>query len=341
MPPRSRSQRSASADSSYGMRSCAGLGGVLERGERRRRRRDRKVARGIVSGRLQVRVGGRLRPGPVHGHAHAFPGPRARQEPARRGECRERERERGDDAPGRDRARRGAGGRDRLLDMGRRGRRSRRRVREVLLGREAAAPEIEDERCGERKQQDERRRGAGDDEVGVRRAQEQERRVDGIHREMPHEEREDVRLQHHGADEDPRETHLEAPDVEGLVRIRAVREAPDERRDHDGGPARQEPLGEGNREHARRELLGRRGEKAHQENAGPGEPRAEEVRVRHVGGSPRAEARGDEVEDDLVREEERRHRVSEEESAEEPLRARCRGGRGGGRARACRDSVSR
>ena len=71
------------------------------------------------------------------------------------------------------------------------------------------------------------------------------------------------------ADEDSREAHLEAPDVEGLVRIRAVREAPDERRHDDRRPARHEPLGEGNREHPRRELLGRRGQNAHQEDAEP------------------------------------------------------------------------
>src|ERR1019366_9665950 len=141
--------------------------------------------------------------------------------------------------------------------------------REVALRRETATPEIERERHAQRKQEHEGRSRTRYDEVRVRGAQEEERGVDGVDREVPDEEREDVRLQHHEAEEDSRKTNLETADVEGLVRIRAVREAPDERRDHDGGPARQEPLREGNGKHPRRELLGRRGQKAHEKDAEP------------------------------------------------------------------------
>ncbi len=100
MPPRSRSQRSACADSPYGTRSTPVSAGSSSAGTAVAVVATERYARGIVSGRLQERVGGRLRPRPVHGHAHVFPGARLRQEPARRGESRERESERGGGAPG-------------------------------------------------------------------------------------------------------------------------------------------------------------------------------------------------------------------------------------------------
>src|ERR1019366_6964176 len=102
-----------------------------------------------------------LRSLPVDRDLHVFPESRPGQDEARSGEREERERESGKGARRAQRARWGAGGRDRLLDLRGLRRRSRRRVREVLLGREAATPDVEKERCGERKQKDEGRRGAG------------------------------------------------------------------------------------------------------------------------------------------------------------------------------------
>ncbi len=194
-------------------------------------------------------------------------------------------------------------------------------VGQAPRGQEAAPPSAQHERDGQRQQQDPRGDRPGDDVVRVARTQQEERRVDRVHREVPDQERHHAVAQHQESDQDAGEPHLEAPDVEGLVRVRRVPEAPDEGgHDDRHEPSRAELVEEGDREHPADPLLGDGRQEPDQEHRRPREGRVEHVAVRDVGRRPRAEVPGHDVEDRLVGEEERRQRIAEDDALQEALR---------------------
>src|ERR1051326_4328702 len=67
-----------------------------------------------------------------------------------------------------------------------------RRVREGVVGDETAALEIEHDRDQHRDDEDERRRGAGDDVVDVVRPEQQQRGVEGVDGEVPDQQRQET-----------------------------------------------------------------------------------------------------------------------------------------------------
>ena len=206
-----------------------------------------------------------------------------------------------------------------------RGRRRRRdeafvRVGQSGLRQESAPSEIEEDRRGQRQQEDSRGHRAGKDVIGVSGTEQEERRVGRVDREVPDEERQRAVPQEKPAHHDAGRSHLDAADVERLVRICGVPEPPDQGGHHDrDDAARSDPVQERDREHAADAFFRDRRQEPDQENGRPGKGRIQHVAVRDVRGRPGAQPRRHYVEDRLVGEEERGERVAEHDTEEEPL----------------------
>ena len=162
----------------------------------------------------------------------------------------------------------------------------------------------------------------GELEIQAVRAQQQHGAVHGVHRVVPHQRRQDAPAQHDEAQRHAADSHFHAADVERLLRIAGVAEAPDEARQHHRHRQRAHQLAQKrNGEHAEQELFGDRRQEAAEQHEQPGEARVQQVAVRHVGRRPGAELVGHDVEGRLVGDEDAGQRDAQNRAQEEALGA--------------------
>ena len=112
------------------------------------------------------------------------------------------------------------------------------RVEQAFLGFESATPPVRDERNDDRQQNDAGAGRAGEAEVEALGAQQQHGAVHRVHGVVPDQGRQDAPSQHDDAEGDAADADLDAANIERLLRIAGVAEAPDEagedQREHGG-----------------------------------------------------------------------------------------------------------
>ena len=188
--------------------------------------------------------------------------------------------------------------------------------------RERAVAQVEKQSEEEGQQHDADGNGGGNHEVGVAGAQQDEGGVERVHRIVPDQGGKDAPANHHQADDDPGDSHFEAADEEGLLRIAGVGESPDRGGKENGRPARLEILlQKGNGKCPGYELFGNRGHEADEQDHGPGKVGVDHLAVGDVGRTPGAEFFCGEVKDGLVGDEEGGHGEADDSPQEEALGA--------------------
>ena len=181
---------------------------------------------------------------------------------------------------------------------------------------------VEGDRGREGQQHDadgDRRRG---DEIAVRGAQQDQSRQQGIDGVVPDQGRQQSPSQDDVAEDDAGEADFDAADVERLLWVTGMGEAPDDRRYDDGQPALlDEALQEGNGKGPRGELLRDGRHEPDQEDDDPGDVGIHHFRVADVSRAPGPELVGGQVEERLVGDEHGGQRQADDGAQQEPLGA--------------------
>ena len=195
-------------------------------------------------------------------------------------------------------------------------------IQKAGLRLEAAVPPVGDQRDHHGQHDDAGAGRAGELEVQALRAHQQHGAVHGVHRVVPDERRQNAPAQHDEAQGHAADADFHAADVERLLRISGVSEAPDEAREHHGRHGVTHQLAqERNGEHAEEKLFRDRRQEAAEQHEQPGESRIEQVAVRDIGGRPCAELVGHDVERRLIGDEDAGERDAENGAEEEALGA--------------------
>ena len=163
-------------------------------------------------------------------------------------------------------------------------------IQQAGLGLEASAAPVGNERDQYGEHHDSRGAESGEFEVEAFGAHQQHgavHRVDGI---VPDQGGQDSEAEHDDAERHAADADFHAANVEGLLRIAGVTEAPDEAGQNDGDDhAAGEIAQKGDGEHAEEELFGDGGQEAAEEDEGPGKSGIEQIGVRDVGRRPGAD----------------------------------------------------
>ena len=174
-------------------------------------------------------------------------------------------------------------------------------VQQSGIGLEASAAPVGNERDQHGEHHDSRGAETGEFEVKALGAQQQHgavHRVDGI---VPDQRGQDSEAEHDDAERHAADTHFHAANVERLLRIAGVTEAPDETGQDDGDDhAAGQLRKKGMANMRKQELFGDGGQEAAEEDERPREPGIEQIGVRDVGRRPGAEPVGQDVEPGLV-----------------------------------------